>query len=738
MAKYGDRAQVYAVGVPYIQVENLLVKAQRAPRVTDHKPAGTKWIDQTNNDVYNCIKTSGGSTIWIGSGGGTGDFNTLAVTTAAVIGTDLTAGGAITFSGLATAGVVLNSAAGLLSTIPGTNGQLLIGATGGQFAAATLASAGGTMVITNGANTINVEATGGTANSYTTSAGGPVAPLAGVLNVIGYDANITTDGSTANTIKVRLADDVVSVASVTATNDFTMTAGTFTVNSDDNSANAIKIEATAGVNEEVHIASTLGTSAQAVYIHADAGGVTFESGSAAASAFYFDATGANGGFTADVGTAGFDFAATNGPLAFTTGTGNIFIGVDVTDHDIAIGDDSGVNAMSLTAGTGNLAATSTGTITMDSAGALDINSSGGIIGIGNDAVAQNINIGTSGVRTISIGNSTALTSVVIDCGAGGALTLGTNATAHQTTVGSTNTTSALTLQSGTGNFVQTAGGIWDVNAVGAATIDSTGAAISIGAGADDFAVNISTGGTRLTTIGNSTATSSVAILSGTSGIDIGVNAIAKTCRLGSTTGVSATTIQCGTGALTVTAGDALNEAVTGVLTSTFASYTATSSGDVAQAIYLHSNGGTSETIEVVNTQGTDAAAIALTSTAGGIVVSADTTTGIKLDAEGSVDNVADTGTNAASTLTLNKRVGIFTATGLTTAAAGTQRYTITNSKCIVTSGLMVTVSNKSAGNDCKITMEACTPGAGSFTVDTKNNGGQALDSDVIISWIVLN
>jgi len=182
----------------------------------------------------------------------------------------------------------------------------------------------------------------------------------------------------------------------------------------------------------------------------------------------------------------------------------------------------------------------------------------------------------------------------------------------------------------------------------------------------------------------------------------------------------------------------LNETITGALTSIFASYTATSSADAAQAIYLHSNGGVSETIEVVNTQGTDAAAIALTSTAGGVTVTAATALGIKLDSAGNTDIVHDTGTAAAAAITINKRNGVATLTGLVTASGATQRYTITNNVCQATSGLYVDVSNKSAGNDCKITKQASTPGAGSFTVDTINNGGQALDGDVIITFTIVN
>jgi fibronectin-binding autotransporter adhesin len=60
-------------------------------------------------------------------------------------------------------------------------------------------------------------------------------------------------------------------------------------------------------------------------------------------------------------------------------------------------------------------------------------------------------------------------------------------------------------------------------------------------------------------------------------------------------------------------------------------FTVTSTTDAAQAIRLNTNGGTSETITVVNTQGTAEAAIALTSTAGGIDINAAAGKNITVD-----------------------------------------------------------------------------------------------------------
>jgi hypothetical protein len=215
-----------------------------------------------------------------------------------------------------------------------------------------------------------------------------------------------------------------------------------------------------------------------------------------------------------------------------------------------------------------------GVMDLDSTGALSINSSAGAINIGDDAVAQAINLGTGGAaRTISLGTGGAAMSV---------------------TVGSTNSTSALTLQSGSGSMLFTAGGIFDVNAAGAVTVDGTsidltGTAASsfsvTGAGIDltlDSAAGsiVIDGGEAVATailIDASNAAGGVTISAGTNGISIGNDAAimsvdlgtggtgAKTVTVGSTASTSSLTLQGGTGAVTITqaGGDAITVGQTG-------------------------------------------------------------------------------------------------------------------------------------------------------------------------------
>ena len=90
------------------------------------------------------------------------------------------------------------------------------------------------------------------------------------------------------------------------------------------------------------------------------------------------------------------------------------------DYDASFGGNIALNsdAAQIKLGEGNDAIikhdSSTG-LDIDSAGALSLNSSAGLINIGNDAVAQNMNIGTGAAeRTITIGNATGATLLDLD------------------------------------------------------------------------------------------------------------------------------------------------------------------------------------------------------------------------------------------------------------------------------------------------------------------------------------
>ena len=213
--------------------------------------------------------------------------------------------------------------------------------------------------------------------------------------------------------------------------------------------------------------------------------------------------------------------------------------------------------------------------------------------------------------------------------------------------------------------------------------------------------------------------------------------------------------------------------------------------NVASAISLTTDGGTTETIVITNTLGTGAGAITLNAEAGAVLIESgvnsagsitlDATAGgiilesalasataINIEATNAAGGIAltsgtggialssGTGTRGLisvapaiptaaypiATATANTRVIHATFTGFTTAdAGGAQAYTIASSEILTTSAVQVTVTNLNAsGNGAFLTITGIIQAAGSIIVNTANNGGGALGSgdNVLISVWVLN
>ncbi len=121
------------------------------------------------------------------------------------------AGSTVTFdlNGTTDHAVQIGNAGGSLTSISvGTNGQVLLGATGADPAFATLTSTGGTIVFTPGANSLNLEASGSTAASFPTDSGTAV-PALGALTIAG-GANIATSGA-GSTVTIDL-DGIIPIA----------------------------------------------------------------------------------------------------------------------------------------------------------------------------------------------------------------------------------------------------------------------------------------------------------------------------------------------------------------------------------------------------------------------------------------------------------------------------------------------------------------------------------------------
>ena len=780
MAIYRKNQVSYGMGNPLVDVFNAPIVSGRAPTARDRAEIGTVWCQKDvagTDNVYIMTSITANVSRWTNCGGGSGAFDAvtvnpgnLTVTAGNAIVTagnvTITAGdlalgsGSITVTDYATAGVVINDAAGLLATSAGANGEVLIGSAGLAPVWATLTGGGG-INIAEAAGTITISNPGATGTTSGTDVGGPVAPTVGGLTTFeGYDpgvnANITTDGATANTVRIRLADNILSVGSITAASGLAMNLGTCTILSDTNAADSIYLHTDAGVNETVRLRSHQGTGNDAVFLQADAGGVAVRGGLAGADSISLNATNAAGGITVDYGTGGLAITGANGAFIVETGTAAVTIGADLVAKAVSLGNATGASSLALAAGTGNFAATSTALMTLDSVGDLSINSSTGDVNLATDNIAQLVNLGIgAAIKTVTIGNTNATSQVIVDCGTLG-VSLGASANAHPVVVGSTNTTSALTLQAGTGATTVTAGGIFDVNAVGAVTIDSTGGTLSLGAGADANGIAIGTGAAaRLITVGNNTGGTSVVIDVGTGAFDLGITATDHITRLGSVTGGSALTLRTGTDALTFTAGGTFDVNATG-LTTIDSTGGIISIGNGADAFGLNlGTGGAARPIVLGNATG--ATSVNIYAGTGDCTLGSNATDhstnvgstngvsatnigggtgGIALAAAGLVTVTPATDSQAGAATTINANLGVSIHTGLTTAAAAQQTLTITNSLCTAGSAILCSCSNLGA-NDAKINIERITPAVGSFTVDVINTGAAALNGNILITfWII--
>ena len=195
---------------------------------------------------------------------------------------------------------------------------------------------------------------------------------------------------------------------------------------------------------------------------------------------------------------------TNGVKRLQIGSaGNlIFGGASLDKFTVAYSTGNTVVKGTLTAD-GGITTTTTTALTLDSGttGAIDVGTS-------------------ANAKTITIGNVTGATSLVLNSGTG-AINIGTSI-AKTITIGNSTGASALTLDSGTG------------------------------------AINIGTSIAKTITIGNATGATSLVLNSGTGAINIGTS-IAKTITIGNSTGATALALNSGTGniALTATTGSVL-------------------------------------------------------------------------------------------------------------------------------------------------------------------------------------
>lgn len=433
--------------------------------------------------------------------------------------------------------------------------------------------------------------------------------------------------------------------------------------------------------------------------------------------------------------------AITGAFTVTSGTENVSIGADAADHDVTIGSTTGASPLSLRFGTGGatLAGAVTGNITIGSAAStaeikLGISTAGGDVDI---AGADNT---ASQLISIASGDSAADTDVDI---------LGGDSTAGTQTLDifdGTNTSTGLAFNlmngGGTGTrSIKIAGDVALATTIGIGD-GLLGNTITIGNGINSVAQSVSIAN------GASAANSTVNILSGVGTAGAGVLNLANNPRvttvdIGDVAPAASRTITVGGGTVvTAAVTDTIDIGVDGATTNVDSVKNVnigTGAVDIGSSTVAIGSSALTTSGSVILNLGTGTAA------AGTHTVNIGTGTGggTKSVNIGNADGLTDIvlrspiESSAGAAHTLNASMGAITCTGLTTAAAADETITITNSEVSAASGIIVGVGVVGA-EDARMELQKVRPGAGSFTVLLKNTGGDALASNLIISFIVLS
>jgi len=111
--------------------------------------------------------------------------------------------------------------------------------------------------------------------------------------------------------------------------------------------------------------------------------------------------GGSGAFTSS-GITTFGLSGSGAMTIGTTSTGTLAVRSNTATA--SFGDATGAAVFS---GSGGLSTSGVTSVDLDGSGAIQINSSAGKLQIGNDAVAQDLDLGTGGARNIHLGNSAA-------------------------------------------------------------------------------------------------------------------------------------------------------------------------------------------------------------------------------------------------------------------------------------------------------------------------------------------
>ncbi len=172
-------------------------------------------------------------------------------------------------------------------------------------------------------------------------------------------------------------------------------------------------------------------------------------------------------------------------------------------------------SMALDAGVGAFSVLADTTMDLDSGDILSLNSSGGAINVGDNAVAQPVNIATGvAARVVSIGSTSGGVMSIVNGGSALSINsdlsvnIGTNASGGVAVNLATVGAKVVSVGSGSATSLTLAsGGVCDVDSAAALSLNSSAGVINIGNDVVAQVVNIATGGARAVVIGNPSSAS---------------------------------------------------------------------------------------------------------------------------------------------------------------------------------------------------------------------------------------
>lgn len=554
--------------------------------------------------------------------------------------TDLTATGAVTFTGVTGALSMTSTSASSL------------GVTGAGIDL-TLDAASGQLILTGGeaaANAVRIQAD---------NAGGGIDIDSGSLGVtLDTTGAFSLDSAATSNVTVTGAGADLNLGSVL---------GSVLVSSTEDAALAIRLHANGGTSETIQLHSDQGTGVGSINLLSDAGGLTLRStGLASNDAINLEA--AAGGIDLDaalqINIATSQSAADS--IVITSSAG----GIDILAAGASAGEDIDIIA---TGSSVNV------TSTENAAEAIYLRTNGGV----TETLRLHVDQGT-GVASLNLGSDV-----------GGVTIAGGLGTADAVNITASTAGGGIDIDASTGGVI--------VDTTGAVSLDSALASNFTVTGAADLTLSTSAGSLNLSAGEAAADALNFDAAAGGLDVDVALQlnltssqaAAADSVRIFASAADGGMDLDAGTGGMTLdtTGALSLDSAATSNLTVTGAgadlnllaaggSVLVRSTEDAALAVRLHANGGTSETIQIHSDQGTGVASVGLLSDVGGLTLRATglaSADAINLEAAaGGVDVDAALQINVASSQAAATAIQLTAsdAAGGITATVGTGNFNI--------------------------------------------------------------